>query len=137
MTTGRGREGALRGSLVAGAAYDLVLGAFILAAGPAVLAALGAPVPPGAFHLRLAALPLLVLPALYLAAARAPDPGPFRFPVLWARSAGGAILLLLALAARPGAAWLYLVLGSVDLGWGVLHAVLWPRPGPDPATGPR
>ncbi len=116
----------LRRSLIAGAAYDVALAAFILLAGGDMLARLGAPLPLGAlFFFRLSALPLLLLPALYLSAAVAGDPGPFRPAVLWARGGGGAILIALALLHRPQPLWLFLGVGVVDVAWWVLHATLW------------
>lgn len=116
----------LRLSLRLGAAYDLALALFILSVGPAAMARMGAPLPEGAaFYYRLASLPLILLPALYLAAASAREPDPFRPAVLWARGGGGLFLIALTLlhAARP--AWLFLGIGLGDLLWGALHAALW------------
>jgi hypothetical protein len=125
----------LRRSLIAGAAYDVVLAAFILLAGDDALARLGAPLPAGAlFFFRLAALPLLLLPALYLAAAVAGDPGSFKAAVLWARGGGGAILIGLALLHRPQPLWLFLGVGVADLAWCAVHGLLWrARPKHPPA----
>jgi hypothetical protein len=91
------------------------------------MAALGAPVDEFRFHFYLSALPLLVLAVLYATAARAADPDPFRVPVLWARAGGGALLVLLALFLNPPAAGLFVLVGGIDLGWAVLHALLWAR----------
>jgi hypothetical protein len=118
----------LRRTLLAGAFYDLVLGAGTALAGPAILASLGAPVA-DRFLFTLALLPLFVLPVLYRAAARASDLAPFRLPVLWARAGGGGLILVLTLVLRPGAAGIYLAIAVVDLGWAALHAALWPRRG--------
>ena len=118
-------RGALRASLRAGAVYDVVLGIGILFLGRRLLAALGYAVLPPAFLFRLAALPLFLLPALYLAAARATDPDPFRGPVLWARGVGGLIVLALVLAHRPPAAGIYAAVGAADLVWAAVHAGLW------------
>jgi hypothetical protein len=117
---------ALRRSLLAGALYDALLGTVVLLAGTALRRAMGAPVS-DPFHFQLAALPLFLLPVLYLAAARAADPDPFRPAILWARGGGGACLLVLVAAHRPPAPWLYVVIGALDLGWALLHAALWRR----------
>ncbi len=118
----------LRASLVAGAVYDLGLGAFIMTAGPrAIRAAAGLP-PADLFTFRLAALPLFLLPALYLAAARARAVDPFRAPVLWARGAGGAIVIALAVLHHPPGAAVYAAVGIADLAWAAVHAALWGRP---------
>lgn len=91
-----------------------------------MLTRLGAPLPDGTlFFFRLSALPLLLLPALYLSAAVAGDPGPFRPAVLWARGGGGAILIGLALIHIPQPLWLFLGLGAADLVWCAVHGLLW------------
>ena len=125
-TGARANRRALRRSLGAGALYDLVLGLGILLAGPELGDALGAPVR-DPFHFHLAALPLLLLPALYGAAARAADPDPFRPAVLWARGGGGALLLAFTAAFRPEAPAVYVAIGALDLAWAALHAALWRR----------
>jgi hypothetical protein len=116
----------LRGSLRAGAAYDLALALFIVTAGPATMARLGAPLSGDArFLFRLASLPLWILPALYLTAARSPNPDPFRPAVLWARLGGGFILIAVALLDRAHPLALFLAVGAADLLWGAIHALLW------------
>lgn len=125
----------LRASLVAGAVYDAALGLFILLAGPGAMAGLGHPLTGDSpFYFRLAALSLLLLPVLYLAAARSPGVDAFRAPVLWARGGGGAIVLILAAILRPAPAWLFVLLGTADLAFALVHAFLWRRPAdaPDP-----
>lgn len=135
MPAARPRRG-LRASLLAGAIYDAVLGLFILFAGPGVMAGLGHPLTGGSpFYFRLAALSLLLLPALYLAAARSPGVDAFRAPVLWARGGGGAIVLILVAILRPAPAWLFVTLGAADLAFALVHAVLWRRPADTPDTG--
>jgi hypothetical protein len=118
---------ALRRSLILGAAYDVVLGAVIVAVGVRLLGALGQPVP-DRFHFHLTLLPLFLLPALYWAAARAADPDPFRLPVLCARGGGGSLILLAVLLWPPHAAWVYLAIAAGDLVWAGVHAGLWRRP---------
>jgi len=125
MTTAT--HAALRRTLVWGGIYDIGLGLFILFAGEAVLAALGHPVAGSRFHFLLGALPLLLLPALYFGAARAEDVGAFLPAVLWARGAGGGILLALVLVAAPPAPWIYLAIAAADLVWAAVHARLWLR----------
>jgi hypothetical protein len=115
----------LRQSLVLGAGYDLILGAYILILGRPTLEALGHPVPEPGFYFLLAALPLLLLPALYVSAARSEALDAFRPAVLWARGGGGAFILLLVLTLQPEASWLFLVIGVLDLGWALLHQFLW------------
>jgi len=117
----------LRVSLTAGAIYDLALGLFIVFLGPRMLVALGHPAPQPLFHFYLSGLPLFVLPALYLTAARVPGVDAFRLPVLWARGGGGALIILLALLFPPDAAWIYFSVGGLDLVWAAVHAGLWYR----------
>ncbi len=125
---------ALRTSLLAGAAYDLALGLFILVFGPRAMAGLGSPVTGSEFYFHLAALPLLVLPVLYAGAARSPAVDAFRPSVLWARGGGGAFVLILAALLRPVGAGVFVAVGAADLGWALVHAVLWRSPGPSRAS---
>jgi hypothetical protein len=117
---------ALRRSLYLGAVYDLLLGLFVLTAGARVLAALGQPLP-DRLHFHLALLPLVLLPALYVSAARATDPDPFRPAVLWARTGGGVLILLATALWRPEAVWIYASIGVGDLAWAGVHWGLWRR----------
>jgi len=121
---------ALRLSLAGGALYDVLLAVLLLTAGERILARLGHPVQEPFFFF-LAALPLLLLPVLYVAAARAEDLDEFRPPVLWARVGGGAMVILFTLVLRPPVLWLYLLVGGLDLAWAAIHFSLWrpPRPG--------
>ena len=115
----------LRRSLVAGAVYDLVLGLFVLTLGPDLMARLGHPLSVAAlFYFRLAALPLCILPIVYISAARSPHVDAFRIPVLGLRGLGGG-LVLASLLLGPEPAWLFLAIGFGDLGWAMLHAFLW------------
>jgi len=125
----------LRRSLVAGAFYDAALGLFILIAGPGAMAALGHPVAGSSFFFRLAALPLLLLPWLYVAAARAEAIDLFRGSVLWVRGAGGLFVLLLAGFLRPAPLALFAAIGIVDLVFCALHALLWSAPRVDRVPG--
>jgi hypothetical protein len=118
---------ALRGSLALGAIYDILLALLLLSSGERILDRLGHPVQEP-FFFSLAALPLLLLPVLYVAAARAEDLDEFRPPVLWARTGGGFILILFTLILTPGAAWIYLLVGGVDLTWAGVHFFLWRPP---------
>jgi hypothetical protein len=116
---------ALRISLLGGAVYDLVLGCLILVQGGRIMDALGAPVTGFSFYFALASTPLFILPVLYSVAAFSDPMDGFRAPVLWARGGGGLFIVLLVILHRPGAAWVFVLIGLADLGWAVLHASLW------------
>lgn len=116
---------ALRLSLAAGAVYDLVLGLVILVAGEKLLAALGSPGVEPRFYLYLGALPLLLLPALYLVAARSAAVDAFRPAVVWARGGGGSILILLTVLLGPPVPGLFMAIGVADLLWLAVHLRLW------------
>lgn len=115
---------------MAGAAYDLGLGAYTLLFGRRTMEALGHPVPEPGFYFAMGALPLLVLPVLYATAARSPALDAFRPAVLWARGGGGMLLLSLTVRLQPAAAWLPATIGILDLAWAGLHRLLW-RPAKD------
>jgi hypothetical protein len=115
----------LRGSLAAGALYDLILGLFMLMAGPSTLSRLGQPLEgPALYWFYLSALPLFLLPFLYVTAAHSPHLDAFRTPVLAMRGLGGA-LVLASLWLGPRPAWLVALIGLVDLGWAGLYFLLW------------
>ena len=118
----------LRISLVAGAAYDVALGVFILLVGRRVMDALGHPVPEPGFYYMLGALPLLVLPVLYASAARSSAIDAFRPAVLWARGGGGLLLLGLTLRLEPEPAWIFFTVGIADVLWAGIHRLLWSAP---------
>ena len=116
---------ALRRGLTAGALYDLGLGLFMLVAGPGTMSRLGAPLEGDALYwFRLSALPLFILPVLYLSAARSSHLDAFRLPVIALRGLGGC-LVIASLAFGPRPAWLVLVIGLLDLGWACLYFGLW------------
>ena len=118
---------ALRRSLVLGALYDVILGLFMLLAGAWVMQRLGQPLEgPALYWFRLSALPLCILPVVYLNAARSPHLDAFRVPVLALRGLGGA-LVLASMLLGPRPAWLVLCVGLADLGWAGLYAYLWGR----------
>jgi hypothetical protein len=118
---------ALRRSLVLGALYDLLLGAFMLVAGPWTLHRLGQSLEnPALYWFRISALPLFLLPLVYLTAARSRHIDSFRTPIIALRGLGGA-LVLASLLLGPRPAWLVLVIGVLDLGWALLYFVLWRR----------
>jgi len=121
---------ALRRSLVFGGVYDVILGLFMLVAGPWAMNHLGAPLDDAArYWFRLSALPLCILPVFYLTAARSPHLDAFRVPVLALRGLGGC-LVLASLLLGPRPAWLVLVVGLLDLGWAYLYFSLWRRHDP-------
>lgn len=116
----------LRGSLVAGALYDLGF-ALLMVAAPGVPARwLGLPLPPlpeGAFYLWVLAVLLSMLAALYLLAARDTR----RYSGIVAVAIGGRIAGGLAMAAaglRADLDGLY-PLALADLGFGLTHAAFW------------
>jgi hypothetical protein len=118
---------ALRRSLFAGGLYDLMLGLFMLVAGPWTMSHLGQPLEgPALYWFRLSALPLCILPAIYLTAARSSHLDAFRTPVLALRGLGGG-LVLASLLLEPRPAWLVLLIGLLDLGWALLYVILWRR----------
>ena len=116
----------LRLSLKLGAAYDLGLGLLILMAGGRILGSWGES--PDPFLMRLAALPLLILPVLYWTAARTREIDDFKIPVLWARGFGGVCILVLALVFTPPHMTLYIAIGLLDGLWWGIHRLLWRVP---------
>lgn len=122
--------GLLRGSLVAGALYDLAF-AVLMAAAPQVPARiLNLPLPPlpeGRFYLWIMATLLLMLAALYLAAARDPR----RYSAIIAVAIGGRVLgaalfALAAMTAGRGHGLGGLVpLAIGDFAFGAVHALAW------------
>jgi hypothetical protein len=126
--SGRGLRG-LRVSLLAGAAYDLALGAFVLVWGERIMDGLGHPLGVSRPFFLMASLPLFLLPAVYVGAAAARDTLPFRLPVLWARGGGGVGLFLLTVLGKPPVPWLFLGFAVLDVGWALLHLALWRRNG--------
>jgi len=119
--------GLLRGSLVAGAVYDLAFAVLMVAAPQIPARILNLPLPPlpeGRFYLWIMATLLLMLAALYLAAAYDPR----RYSAIIAVAIGGRALGALALAAAAltgsGLGGL-LPLAAADLGLSVLHAASW------------
>lgn len=117
----------LRGSLVAGAVYDLGF-ALLMAAAPGVPAQLFhlplPPLPEGAFYLWVLAVLLTMLAALYLIAARDTR----RYSGIVAVAIGGRLLgaLVMAIAALrgPGLEGLY-PLAAADAAFGIAHAAFW------------
>ena len=119
-----GRRG-LRISLLAGAAYDLILGFFVLILGRRVLEMMGHPLSEPEFYFSLATLPLFLLPVLYTIAAFSDSIAGFRPAVLWARAGGGLMIILLTGVHNPEAAWVFWCIGIIDLGWAGIHALMW------------
>jgi hypothetical protein len=117
----------LRGSLVAGAIYDLIF-ALLMVAAPGVPARLlDLPLPPlpeGAFYLWILAVVLAMLAALYLLAARDTR----RYSGIVAVAIAGRLLggLVLGIAALrgPGLEGLW-PLAAADAAFGLAHAVFW------------
>jgi hypothetical protein len=110
--------------LRAGALYDWLLGAVILAAHPAVFRLFRTP-PPDDLHLfRMNALTLALLGLFYWRAAGEPRVRRWAAGVaVLLRVVGGTILILLTLAHRPPGAGTYIAFGLVDYLWGAVLAV--------------
>jgi hypothetical protein len=115
-------------SLRLGTGYDWGLAALILLAGPAVFSAIDFPAPADMFLFRLSALPLLLFPVVYLAAAH--DPAGRAWAVrasILLRALGGGFLGGLALAHRPAGFNMYMAAAFLDIAWAAVHALLWSR----------
>jgi hypothetical protein len=119
--------GLLRGSLVAGALYDLAF-AVLMAAAPEVPARiLNLPLPPlpeGRFYLWILAVLLTMLASLYLAAALDPRRYSAVLAVAIAGRVAGAAVLAAAALFGSGLGGL-LPLAAADLAFGLLHAASW------------
>jgi hypothetical protein len=114
----------LRGSLVAGALYDLAFAVLMVAAPGLPARWLSLPLPGEKFYLWLIAVLLGILALLYLAAAR--DPRRYSAIIMAAilGRAAGAAALGIAASSRPDLAGLW-PLAAADLGFAFLHAVSW------------
>lgn len=114
----------LRGSLVAGALYDLVFAALMLLAPGLPERLLGIPQPGEAFYLWLMAVFLTMLAGFYLLAAY--DPVAYRGNIvigIVGRLAGAVVLGLGALSdPMLGGLWL---LAAGDLTFAIFHAICW------------
>ena len=119
--------GLLRGSLVAGALYDLAFAVLMVTAPGVPARILKLPLPPlpeGRFYLWIMAVFLLMLAALYLAAAYDPR----RYSAIIAVAIGGRALgaAAFAAAALTGSGLGGLVpLAVADLAFSFLHAASW------------
>ena len=117
----------LRGSLIAGAVYDLGF-AMLMVAAPGVPARLFhlplPPLPEGAFYLWVLAVLLTMLAALYLIAARDTR----RYSGIVVVAIGGRLLGALAMTIAalrgPGLEGLY-PLAAADAAFGLAHAAFW------------
>ncbi|MEM7050423.1 MAG: hypothetical protein AAF604_12230 [Acidobacteriota bacterium] len=118
--------GLLRASLIAGAAYDVLFAALMVLAPQAASEHLAIPLPGPPFYLPLIAVFLLMLAALYLAAAE--DPRRYSAVILVAifgRAAGAVVLGVIALR-RPDLPSLYL-LAAADAVFALTHFLFWRR----------
>jgi hypothetical protein len=117
----------LRGSLVAGALYDLGFAVLMVVAPGVPARVFDLPLPPlprGAFYLWILAALLTMLAVLYLAAAYDPR----RYSAIIAVAIGGRALgaLVFAIAALRGPDLGGLVpLAATDLAFSVVHAASW------------
>jgi len=117
----------LRGSLVAGALYDLVFAVLMVAAPRIPARILNLPLPPlpeGRFYLWIMATLLVMLAALYIAAAY--DPRRYSAVIAVAiggRAVGAAAFTVAALTGSSLGG--LLLLAAADLGFSVLYAASW------------
>jgi len=111
--------------LAAGSIYDLVFGVAILGFTRPAASILGLEIPADPVYLYLNGVFLVVLGAVYAAAARAPD----RYPLIPPISAGGRILgfLLFAWAWAGGRPTTFFALGLADLAIAIATLVAWGR----------
>jgi len=119
--------GLLRGSLVAGAVYDLAFAALMVAAPQVPARILKLPLPPlpeGRFYLWIMAILLSMLAALYLAAAHDPRRYSAIIAVAIAGRALGAAAFAAAVLTGSGLEGLW-PLAAGDLAFSVLHAASW------------
>lgn len=115
-------------SLRAGACYDWIFAAAVLGATPELMRALHFPIPEDMLLFRLTAMPLILFPLVYWAAAADPKGRPWAVRISLAyRLIGGAMLGILALIHRPAGLRTFLIATIIDFLWGTLHAVLWRR----------
>ncbi len=116
---------ALSLSLWAGAVYDWTLAAAIFLATPGFMAWLGFPSPVDPFLFRLSAMPPLLFPVVYVAAARDPVGSPWAVRAsIQLRLVGGLLLLCLTLVHQPPGAGVYLKAAAVDVLLGLIHFLL-------------
>lgn len=115
----------LRASLMAGALYDVVFAALMVAAPGFAARLLGLPLPGAAFYLWILATLLAMLALLYVLAARDPR----RYSGVIAVAIGGRLLGALAFAAaawrEPALARGLLPLAACDLILGLAPAAFW------------
>ena len=108
-----------------GAIYDLAFGLAILVAPATCSELLRIPLPDDPFYLRLAALLLLILGAVYLLPARDPE----RFHAIAPIAASGRVAgaALFALAWSQGRPLAYLLLGVADLAIALVTLAAWAK----------
>lgn len=120
------RRAALVRALVASVAWDLASLSLLLAMPAWLLALFAHPRPEDPFLFRLAALPLLMAPVVYLMAAREGRPdSPLVTASVGLRVVGAAGIVGLLLWHRPAGALAYWTFALADLGWAGLIA--WTR----------
>lgn len=118
------RRPSLQVVLAASAAFDLVALVLLWAMPAWLLSAFGHPVPAEPFLFRLAALPLLMAPVVYLMAARDGRPGsPLVDASIGLRTVGALGIVALLLAHRPAGALAYWSFAVADLAWATAVAV--------------
>jgi hypothetical protein len=117
----------LRGSLVAGAVYDLGFAVLMVAAPGTPARIFDLPLPPlprGAFYLWILATLLAMLAVLYLAAAHDPRRHSAIIVVAIGGRVAGALAFLVAALLGPDLHGLFL-LAATDFLFGAVHAIAW------------
>ena len=127
---------AVRWALRLSAAYDLLAAGLLLWMPPWLLVMWHHPLPAEPFLFRLSALPLLLLPPVYLSAASTAEQRPdlVRLCVL-IRLVGGAAIGLLVAWQRPAVPGPYLCFAALDWAWAAAYIVTRARATPGPPTG--
>lgn len=119
------RRPQLAGALAASAAFDLVALVLLWSMPAWLLAAFDHPVPAEPFLFRLAALPLLMAPVVYVMAARDGRPeSPLVTASIGLRAIGAMGIIGLLVAHRPAGAMAYWSFALADLAWAGLIAAL-------------
>jgi len=116
---------AVAAAMAVGAVYDGVFGISILGFPGLTSRLLGIPLPDDPFYLHLNGVFLLILAALYGAAARAPE----RYRAIPPIAAGGRVLgcALFTWAFAGGRPWMFLALGLADLALALVTLLVWRR----------
>ena len=122
---GTSRRNGVSVALAVGAAYDAIFAVLILAFAEPVAGLLGLSLPADPIYFKLNAILLLILAALYLAAAREPERYRLVAPISGAGRVAGFVFFVWAWrGGRPPA---FLALGVADLALGLATLAAWRR----------